>query len=210
MLIRTPTLTLSTGPELGEHLRERRPQGLVRPPTSNTPSGGCLKRCPCRPSAIRPSWTGPCGSRRHPESSLARLLPNGPHTMPAALQRVNEEVESLGDALKQAREERVAEMALREKVEQERDQANTERDNWKSVSGDSGQNSQALAEKERVSDDLGFTKQRLAATMSEKRRVWKLQTAVIQGEGEEVGTRRNARTTSSLGPGREGAAPLAS
>ncbi|RHY12454.1 hypothetical protein DYB30_009243 [Aphanomyces astaci] len=87
------------------------------------------------------SWTGPCGSRRHPESSLARLLPNGPHTTPAALQRVNEEVESLGDALKQAREERVAEMALREKVEQERDQANTERDNWKSVSGDSGQNS---------------------------------------------------------------------
>ncbi|RQM29163.1 hypothetical protein B5M09_010816 [Aphanomyces astaci] len=59
---------------------------------------------------------------------LTRLLPNGPHTMPAALQRVNEEVESLGDALKQTREEREAEMALREKVEQERDQANTERD----------------------------------------------------------------------------------
>ncbi|RHZ28294.1 hypothetical protein DYB37_013240, partial [Aphanomyces astaci] len=66
---------------------------------------------------------------------LTRLLPNGPHTMLAALQRVNEEVESLGDALKQARDEREAEMALpekveqlREKVEQERDQANTERD----------------------------------------------------------------------------------
>ncbi|RHY19558.1 hypothetical protein DYB25_011149 [Aphanomyces astaci] len=48
--------------------------------------------------------------------------------MPAALQRVNEEVESLGDALKQAREEWEAEIALRKKVEQERDQANTERD----------------------------------------------------------------------------------
>ncbi|ETV65606.1 hypothetical protein H257_17715 [Aphanomyces astaci] len=44
---------------------------------------------------------------------LARLLPNGPHNMPAALWR--------------AREEREAEMALREKVEQERGQANTER-----------------------------------------------------------------------------------
>ncbi|RLO08171.1 hypothetical protein DYB28_005848 [Aphanomyces astaci] len=59
---------------------------------------------------------------------LARLLPNRPHTMPSALRRVNEEVESLGDALKQAREEREAEMGLQEKVEQERDQANTERD----------------------------------------------------------------------------------
>ncbi|RHY37439.1 hypothetical protein DYB38_012464 [Aphanomyces astaci] len=59
---------------------------------------------------------------------LARLLPNRPHTMPSALRRVNEEVESLGDALKQAREEWEAEMGLQEKVEQERDQANTERD----------------------------------------------------------------------------------
>ncbi|ETV67261.1 hypothetical protein H257_16500 [Aphanomyces astaci] len=159
---------------------------------------------------------------------LARLLPNGPHTMPAALRRINEEVESLGDALKQAREEREAEMALREKAEQERDQANTERDQLEEcVRGLrtelrtckrravnlSTYLEQALAEKERISDDLGFTQQRLsvqlAATMSEKRRVWKLQTAVVHGEGEEVVTRRNARTTPPLRPWREGAASLA-
>ncbi|RHY65032.1 hypothetical protein DYB30_004523 [Aphanomyces astaci] len=120
---------------------------------------------------------------------LAKLLPNGPHTMPAAFRRVNEEVESLGDTLKQAREEREAEMALREKVEQERDQANAERDQLEErVRGLrtelrtckrravnlSTYLEQALAEKERISDDLGFTQQRLsiqlAATMSEKRR----------------------------------------
>ncbi|RHY97905.1 hypothetical protein DYB31_013530 [Aphanomyces astaci] len=159
---------------------------------------------------------------------LARLLPNGPHTMPAALRRINEEVESLGDALKQAREEREAEMALREKVEQERDQANTERDQLEEcVRGLRTELrtckrravnlitylEQALAEKERISDDLRFTQQRLsvqlAATMFEKRRVWKLQTAVVHGEGEEVVTRRNARTTPSLGPGGEGAASIA-
>ncbi|KAF0707487.1 hypothetical protein AaE_013580 [Aphanomyces astaci] len=148
--------------------------------------------------------------------------------MPAAFRRVNEEVESLGDTLKQAREEREAEMALREKVEQERDQANAERDQLEErVRGLrtelrtckrravnlSTYLEQALAEKELISDDLGFTQQRLsvqlAAIMSEKRRVWKLQTVVVHGEGEEVGTQRNARTTSSLGSGREGAASLA-
>ncbi|RHZ16407.1 hypothetical protein DYB37_011537 [Aphanomyces astaci] len=79
-------------------------------------------------------------------------------------------------------------MTLREKVEQERDQANTERDQLEErVRGLrtelrtckrravnlSTYLEQALAEKERISDDLGFTQQRLkvqlAATMSEKR-----------------------------------------
>ncbi|RHZ33623.1 hypothetical protein DYB26_005841 [Aphanomyces astaci] len=79
-------------------------------------------------------------------------------------------------------------MTLREKVEQERDQANTERDQLEErVRGLrtelrtckrravnlSTYLEQALAKKERISDDLRFTQQRLkvqlAATMSEKR-----------------------------------------
>ncbi|RHY54236.1 hypothetical protein DYB37_011183 [Aphanomyces astaci] len=142
--------------------------------------------------------------------------------MPAALRRVNEEVESLGDALKQAREEREAEMALREKVEQERDQANTERDKLEERVRGLGTElpscklravnlstylEQALAEKERVSDELGLTKQRLSVqlgtTMSEKRRVWKLQTAVVQGEGEEVGHDGTSGLRPPSGPGEE-------
>ncbi|RHY85456.1 hypothetical protein DYB35_013849 [Aphanomyces astaci] len=148
---------------------------------------------------------------------LAKLLPNGPHTMPAAFRRVNEEVESLGDALKQAREEREAEMAFREKFEQERDQANTERDQLEErVRGLrtelrtckrravnlSTYLEQALAEKERISDDLGFTQQRLsvqlAATMSEKRRVWNLASLLNQKRDDtEIDNRRQAQETAT-------------
>ncbi|RHY70046.1 hypothetical protein DYB38_011195 [Aphanomyces astaci] len=148
---------------------------------------------------------------------LAKLLPNGPHTMPAAFRRVNEEVESLGDTLKQAREEREAEMALREKVEQERDQANAERDQLEErVRGLrtelrtckrravnlSTYLEQALAEKERISDDLGFTQQRLsiqlAATMSEKRRVWNLASLLNQKRADtEIDNRRQAQETAT-------------
>ncbi|RHY64379.1 hypothetical protein DYB34_011719, partial [Aphanomyces astaci] len=148
---------------------------------------------------------------------LAKLLPNGPHTMPAAFRRVNEEVESLGDTLKQAREEREAEMALREKVEQERDQANAERDQLEErVRGLrtelrtckrravnlSTYLEQALPEKERISDDLGFTQQRLsvqlAATMSEKRRVWNLASLLNQKRADtEIDNRRQAQETAT-------------